>query len=66
MELLSYLTLSMQLVIDYQFENVIVVKLTYLCVYMLSLTHVTLTLWHVTTDGALQCYHWGWTHMAFE
>lgn len=57
MELLSYLTLSMQLVIDYQSENVIVVKLTSLCVYML---------WHATTDRALRCYHWGWTHMAFE
>lgn len=63
MELLSYLTLSMQkIVIDYQLENAIVVKLTYLCVYMLSLTRLTLTLWHATVDRLLQCYHWGWTH----
>lgn len=62
--IISYL--SMLLVIDYQSENVAVVKLTSPPVYMLSLARVTLTLWHATTDTLVQRYHQGWIHLAFE
>ena len=56
MGLLSYLTLSMELVIDYRSKNVKLTAPTY------SL-HAPA---HSTTDRRLKSNHWGWTHMAFE
>lgn len=41
----------MHFVITDQSENVIVVQLVFTC---------------FGSDTLLQCYHWGWTHMAVE